>query len=770
MTMRKVRLACAAVLAISSIAFPAMAWAQDAAQAAQSGLDWGALKADDDWSITVLNGMFAAGTGDSKTAIGMVLSKLSQYVMLLGGFYLAYAGVLHTHKVGESGKVLSETFSAWVPVRIAFAVVLAMPLPQAGFSVGQELVLKGASVSVGMGRNLYNLAIAAVGPNAVPLSQPIIPGTSEIVSGLVANELCRDLVNLAGNNDALVPAPSFTTAGDGSTTVAWVGDASIASGAPLCGSVVLRSSPAHAGGTTTLGVSVDMTQAQLQALKAAIDAIRAPVAAIASRLWSTRQSAVLAGLRSVTVSASADYTRALQSAATDTVKALRDASSRSNVDGDPGMARMQALGWTSAGAYYLEIARLNGQMLSLMAGVPEVSPPNYGGIGGAIAQDLAPLVGAAEKYQAEIRAAAAATDADAVTGGSSALFPDARLPDEGSGRLASVLALCHINSASLLALMTSLSGPGAGTKDWTDPFAALIASGQMMIHMALVVLGMTIVLQSKVATGATILSEVATGNVVGAVATAGISSVIGAVTTPIFALVGALLLPGLFLAYVLPMMPFALWFAGVGGWMIMVCEAMVAVPFWMVAHLAFEGRGLHGKGIAGYSLIFNILFRPSLMMLGLLLAYGIFGAMTWLLMNSFNIAAGFVLTNGYVLTNLLGILTLIAMFVGLETQVAVMSFKLIATLPHHIPTYIGLTGGNRVDTEGVASETTGRFSQGPVRSLDLADKTAQRAVAPLARRKAITPPSPEDNGARGGIDSTLAAHFNVVGANPERED
>ncbi|MGO9845563.1 MAG: DotA/TraY family protein [Methylocella sp.] len=86
--------------------------------------------------------------------------------------------------------------------------------------------------------------------------------------------------------------------------------------------------------------------------------------------------------------------------------------------------------------------------------------------------------------------------------------------------------------------------------------------------------------------------------------------------TPIFVAAMALLVPGLTIAFVLPMIPWVMWIAGVAGYLILVCEAVVAVPLWMLAHMTFEGEGLHGRGLAGYELIFNLLFRPVLMLLG----------------------------------------------------------------------------------------------------------------------------------------------------------
>jgi len=47
---------------------------------------------------------------------------------------------------------------------------------------------------------------------------------------------------------------------------------------------------------------------------------------------------------------------------------------------------------------------------------------------------------------------------------------------------------------------------------------------------------------------------------------------------PIFLGILSLLIPGLTIAYILPMIPWVMWIAGVAGYLILVCEAVIAVP------------------------------------------------------------------------------------------------------------------------------------------------------------------------------------------------
>jgi conjugal transfer/type IV secretion protein DotA/TraY len=147
------------------------------------------------------------------------------------------------------------------------------------------------------------------------------------------------------------------------------------------------------------------------------------------------------------------------------------------------------------------------------------------------------------------------------------------------------------------------------------------------------------------------------------------------------------------------MIPWVMWMAGVCGWIILVCEAMIAVPLWMLAHMTVGGEGLHGRAIEGWSLLFNVVFRPTLMVIGLFLGYFVFDCMSWLIRESFGIAAGFVLQNGWIVSNFIGIAVLLGIFVMTHVVAALMSFRMVALLPHHLPRLVGFTAANRVDME-----------------------------------------------------------------------
>src|SRR5208283_5962521 len=116
------------------------------------------------------------------------------------------------------------------------------------------------------------------------------------------------------------------------------------------------------------------------------------------------------------------------------------------------------------------------------------------------------------------------------------------------------------------------------------------------------------------------------------------------------------------------------------------------------------GDGLHGRAIEGWGLLFNVVFRPSLMVIGLFLGYFVFDCISWLIRETFGIAAGFVLQGGWLVSNLIGLVVLLGIFVMTQVTAALMSFRLVALLPHHLPRLIGFTAANRVDHEAFYSQ------------------------------------------------------------------
>lgn len=84
-------------------------------------------------------------------------------------------------------------------------------------------------------------------------------------------------------------------------------------------------------------------------------------------------------------------------------------------------------------------------------------------------------------------------------------------------------------------------------------------------------------------------------------------------------------------AFYLPMLPFIYWWGGIIQWVITVAEGIVAAPIWMVAHLDLDGDGMGQRSERGYLFVLDLLLRPALMTLGLVLGWMISNALGSLL-------------------------------------------------------------------------------------------------------------------------------------------
>ena len=793
------------VLAATVIAGPAFAQTTN-----PYDISWSALDPGNDWAAQVVKSLFPTGasigttttaisTGSEATVIGQIIGQFTGFVAAIACAFVCYNTIMTIHRAAESSQILGSNQSWIFVVRVGFAAIMMFPL-SSGFSGGQELVEQGALWGVGMAKALYTNAVQAVGPDAMIIAQPVIPGTGDVVSGLIQSELCMDLVNLEGGSanpggSSLVATPSPIT---GSSSVAgsyvtWRYSLSAGneSGNPVCGSVTINTPPQNQ--TTIAGVNVNMAGVQQAVLQNILTSdIRNQVSQVANGLYNSKSSSALASLQSIYTSAVNDYTKDLQTEATTEQSAINSAiqskvtaARQGNLDlltaqqaGGSALetseTQQSALGWTSAGAYYLEIARMNAATLSLLTAGPDVTSPTYDGIGQSMSYDLAPLVSASSEYMNTLRTTAQTTDNSAPPTGVPTTLASIENQQQGGSVLEQIFNSMHITQA-LLNTIESFLLPSSQT--WTDPFGGLMGLGQTLMNAALLAFVAAGLLASKAATAGATIYQVLTFQWAGAAATVAGHTLVNFLAIPIFTLLTAILMPGIIIAYVLPMIPYVLWMAGVCGWIILVCEAMVAVPLWMLAHMTFGGEGLHGRGIEGWGLLFNVMFRPVLMVIGLFLSYFVYDCMSLLIRQSFGIASGFVLDGGWFVTNLIGLVVLVNIFVMLHVTAALMSFRMVTLLPHHLPRLLGIAPANRVDGEafyqqaawGSSERIAGGTKNALNGSLQAIGNGAKSRQQSLPRGAAGYIEGPSGQGASGSMDSTLRATTDSSGGGDNDE-
>lgn len=768
-------------LAIVAVAGPAFAQATN-----PYDVSWSALNPGNDWAAQVVQSLFpvsgttgTASTGNEATVIGQIVGQFTGFIAAIACAFVCYNTIMTIHRAAESSQILGSGQSWIFVARVGFAAVMMFPLG-GGFSAGQQLVEQGALWGVGMAKALYSNAVQAVGPDAVVIAQPMIPGTGDIVQGLISSELCMDLVNLAGGSSnqgggQLVPAPSPVTgtsvtstgtngASDGYVTWRYSLSTGNESGNPVCGSVTIDEPGQNE--STIAGVPVNMAGVQQAVLTQILTGdIRSNVAQVANNLWQTKNSSALSALQGIYTQAVNDYTSDLTTSATTEESTINQAiqsnatnARNGNVDLLKSEVQQSTLGWTAAGAYYLEIARLNAATLSLLSDAPVVTSPTYDGLGQDMSYDLAPLESAANSYMETLRTIATTSDGTSPPNGVPTTLASVTSDQRGASVIEEVFNSLHLSQWTLNQITNFLL---PNSQIWTDPFGGLLALGQTLMNTALIAFGTAGLLSSTTAATGVTVWNVLTFNWGAAAATVAGHALINFLAVPIFALLTGILVPGIIISYVLPMIPYVLWMAGVCGWIILVCEAMIAVPLWMLAHMTFGGDGLHGRGIEGWGLLFNVMFRPTLMVIGLFLGYFVYDCMSWLIRESFGIAAGFALDGGWFVTNMIGMVVLLNIFVMLHVTAALMSFRMVTLLPHHLPRLIGLSPANRVDTEQFyhqAAWQPGLEVAGAAgRNLSQATAIGGRRQDSLPRGATRAIAGPEGSGSDDSMDTTLRA-------------
>ena len=739
--------------------------------ASPASVTWASIDPGNDWSATILKSLFplpglsgGQSIGAGTTVITSLAGQFTSFVGVIAMAFFAYSLIMHIFRAAESSQLLGNNQSWMSVVRTGFAAIMMFPIA-GGFSSGQWLVMQGALWGAGMAKAAYSYAINAVGPDAAVIAMPMIPGTQSLVLGIIRNELCMDLVNLASataGGSPLIPTPAGTTISDSSggyVSYRYAMSNGNASGTPVCGAITMRQP--NTTPTTIAGIRVDMASVQSSVfMNVLAGSIRPAVATIAQQVWTTKKPDALSGLNAVYTNAVANYTSAMTAAATSVQSNINAAlaanasqARNGNLDLQVGATQQSALGWTSAGSYYLSIARANASTLSLLSGIPTASSPTFQGLPRSLAADMAPMQGMTDAFLTTLRTVVNSQDGITQPLGAPTTLANAE-DAESLGTLSNMLTVMNLNGNTINKIVNMFNQSSASV--WTDPFGHLMQLGQTLIIISLSAMGLAAAASTTLGSVAIVGGGLISGGIGGAVAAAAVSAVVNYLALPVFVLLLAMLTPGLIISYVLPLIPYTLWIAGVTGWIILVCEAMIAVPLWMLAHMTTGGDGLHGRAVDGWGLLFNVMFRPVLMVLGLFLSFFVFSAISWLIRQSFGIAANFALAGGNVVTNLLGLVILLNIFVMTQVTAAFMSFRMIALLPHHLPRLVGFGSASRVDmdafAERAANFTGSRTAAGMQQTLSEGTKGYQAQVAGRKAQQGGQPRLPNS-----GTDTTLRA-------------
>ena len=169
---------------------------------------------------------------------------------------------------------------------------------------------------------------------------------------------------------------------------------------------------------------------------------------------------------------------------------------------------------------------------------------------------------------------------------------------------------------------------------------------------------------------------------------AGGSAILDALGPMVYTLVFAAFVCGALHAYVLPMLPFIMWTYAILATVSVAAELVIAAPAAAFMHVRADGQDLiNPEQKTIYTMTFNALMRPSLLLCGLIVANLAFAIMANYLNRMYGPAVS--ATNGDSVIGIVGFLTITILIFYLHYQLVVRCMQLISAVPAAVAEIIG---------------------------------------------------------------------------------
>lgn len=602
---------------------------------------------------------FGGGTGGAAKDGGMasLFGTLNAAVLLVAAVVMAYTIVAGTMATAHDGAVLGKKWSSmWVPIRSAFGIGMIIPL-SSGFCAAQLAIMWLVGQGVGFASAGWQKYSDAYLPSATSISMPFSSNAPALARQMLDAQICVARLNkeYAGQTSGVasgVGGAQGQLAPSGGVRLYGFVDG--AGPADFCGKVVFEGvKPGKDGFEKDIAESIG---------KAHVDATLAmerEVEVLARKVVDSDDYSGSEDLRKGLVDATAKYLDSLRAAS---INAFGNDSTFAQAQ-----AEMNGKGFVYAGFRYIAAYTGASAGATAVAAGPKGSVTNHSGssgIGADVAASQAKSQGMLDKawegtksafmdytvagklYQAKEYAEKNIDTIKAVTGGELDLT-------------------AMVNQMSENLLREVISGINSGDNHYTS-----------MISLGHKIMG---------AIGATVT--------IIAIA----SFVIGPFSTGLWSSPGGILLTGLAAAAytagvgmtMIPLIPAVFWLAWLGGYMLVVLEAMIAAPLWMVAHLSPEAEGFAGKGSNGYLLLVGVVLRPILGIIALAASF----AVGTVLMDIFDeVFVPLMMGSANATGSFVGLGSIVAMlfaYATIKMAIIAKSFNILNALPDAVMRWVG---------------------------------------------------------------------------------
>ncbi len=555
--------------------------------------------------------------GGPPTMLSALMEQFNAVAMMIGSIVIAYilfSGVLKSAHEGEA--LGREWSSMWVPLRVAFALLLLAPVHN-GYSAAQVTIVTLVKMSSTVTDAMWGAVASRLATGDLAAFNPPPPAsTGPIFAKIVEQQACMTAIN--------TDSASVSSSGEPAAQLALVTSPQ--------GLISRDASGQWPDGTCggfwwpqATGAAAAVTKAQQVALLNAQNTLRPALAALVEGKPGTI----------------ADAVRTNESFKNEWWTASMAGKSATANTTTTDAAAIATDGWAGAGVFYQKLGVATHDAIAASSTTPNST---------AIREDLLPVTYQQTYSQLKEAATEAQQQLAQVTTGGTPTTEDAG----GLGWL-----LHPFQSLQSTLIDTIHNQP--------DPMLRMQTMGHIMLDAWWSV--NTVSTASKLIPGPV-------AKVAGA-----------AMPDNSSGFMIALLVIGAALAYVIPMVPYVFFTLGTVAWLASLVTAVIAAPIWTIAHATPGGHDALGSGEKGYIALLDLLLRPPLMLIGLLIGLVLTTAGDTLI--SSGLAQAMASTQTTSVTGLIGMLAGLIIYLIMAASVVFFSFRLIHSLPGSVMRWIG---------------------------------------------------------------------------------
>jgi len=642
-------------------------------------------QAEQDPSREMLGGVLGPmqgwlGTDNNLSPLSEMFEVYNVIVLAAGVFFFLYSATSAIVQTAHEGEFLGKRYhTVWWPIRTLIGVGGVAPIFK-GFSAAQAVV--GIATVFGIGAaNLVWGAGASAFTTYIgnPIASPTVAMQDPAVQGVLNAQACMEgynreaaIIEEGGGivMPRLKPSISVVTGSwdqHNGVSLVYGGDSGSGFAPDVCGGVrisafdVSHSREARATGApgiwTSLGSEPPYTEDELRnAYKNALTVLNDELLPITNQVLDRGYEE---GQNYPDPSKIADA----QNNFMKTIAAgLKDPITKGNSDFSQFM-QGEGKSWFLAGAIYPKLAAINRQVMDAanvqpVVIAPEATPDSNRGIE---ARGMSVGLGLMEGF---LNSCGRAHDTSIRREGESSLNGN------NGGTVQELISKSISAKLALMAIQELVDGQGRQGKEYSgDLFTTLPNVGYKLLSF-----------------GSTAW-----------VVSAGLGAFAPNATGTLFtALVLTILLPlmacGAILAFYIPVLPFVVWYTGILSWIIIVGEAVVAAPLWAITHMDTKGEGMGERTTHGYLFLINLLFRPLLMVIGLVFGGIMVLFMGTMLKGGIGVLLGLGGAGVDGVPSLFMIIAMIILFTIMASMTVTTAFSLVQIVPNQVLTWVGSHG------------------------------------------------------------------------------